>query len=94
MNVVTSAMITSIVKSVGEIDAEIEADVEHDQLHQAARVHQDAERRGFAPAEPGRRAGDERCRRTCRAWPRAMITPQSSQSSDARRAARSRSACR
>ena len=60
MNVVTSAMITSIVNSRGEIAPDVEADVEHDQLDEAARVHQDAERRRLAPAEAGEARGDER----------------------------------
>ena len=57
--VVTSAMSTSIANSVGRDDAQIEADVEHDQLHQPARVHQDAQRRRVAPAEAGEPRGDE-----------------------------------
>ena len=37
---------------------EVEADVEHDQLHQAACVHQHAERGGLPPPEPGETRGD------------------------------------
>ena len=48
--VVTSAISTIIVNSVGEMTPEIQADVQHDQLHQAARVHQHAQPGGVAPA--------------------------------------------
>ena len=57
ISVVTSAMMTSIANSVGEITAEVEADVQHDQLHQAPRVHQNAERRASPATEvPSSRA--------------------------------------
>lgn len=41
-------------------DSESQADVEHDQFHQAAGIHQDAERGGVAPIASGETRGDER----------------------------------